>query len=141
MIGCTLAFASLGLTMATTGHLFAGLIGIASALLCITVFAATLRRIAVFLDREADQLTLRTRTWRGQTNLTYPLSYLGEAVVQTQNRNQTETYRLALRLTGGMDAGEHPMTWLFVHDTQAFDAADAINAWLMGPVDSMRAKA
>ena len=88
------------------------------------------RRTQLILDRPANKVELRRRSWFGYSRLSWELQYLQEAVVQTSRSGDTDTHRAALVISGGMDAGVFPVTLVYSSGRGAKRARDAINGWL-----------
>jgi len=130
---CILVSVGFGLNGLLTGLLteaFWGMIGIpAFVAIFIAVFV---RRDDLILDRSRDLLEMRHSTVFGRTKVQHQLRHLESAVVQTQpgDAEGGPTHRIALVLSGGMDAGTHPVTPVYVGGNGARRAADAINDWL-----------
>lgn len=92
---------------------------------------AFIRRDEVILDRSRNLLELRHSTFLGRTRVRHELHNLERALVQTSNSDDGgRTHRAALILHGGMDAGTHPVTPVYVSGDGAKRAVDIINAWL-----------
>ncbi len=89
------------------------------------------RRDEVILDRTADLLELRHSTFRGRTTVQHKLNHLTRAKLQSSRTSKgAVTYRIALVLDGGMDAGIHPVTPIYVSGNGAKHGVEAINTWL-----------
>lgn len=99
-----------------------------------------IRRTQVILDAPRDLVELRRKSWLGYTRMTWQLRYLDRAVVQTSRSGDSKTYRAALIIDGGMDAGTHPITLVYASGRGARRGADAINGWLAA-LDSRAATA
>ncbi len=130
-IGCGLnAFFAGGL-----GETFWGLIGIPAFLaLFLVIFV---RRDDLILDRSRDVLELRHSTFFGRRKVRHKLQNLERAIVQTSNSGDSgPTHRIALVLSGGMDAGTHPVTPVYASGNGAKRGVDAINGWLSRDIDS-----
>ncbi len=142
VIGIVLSGAILGLSAASltgflqTEYLF-GTVMLLSALFVGVFFALFVRRDDLILDRSRNQIELRHATVFGRHKVRHDLTHLRNAIVQQQSaagsgsKNDTAlTFRVALVLEGGMDAGTHPVTEVFSDGNSALKAADAINNWL-----------
>ncbi|MEW9918383.1 hypothetical protein AB2B41_02110 [Marimonas sp. MJW-29] len=88
------------------------------------------RRTQLILDRSRDLVELRRRSWSGYSLMTWQLRYLERAVVQTSRSGDNDTHRAALVISGGMDAGTHPVTLVYSSGRGARRAAEAVNGWL-----------
>ena len=99
-------------------------------------FVAFVRRDEAILDRSRDLLELRHATLLRRHKVRHQLQHLDRAIVQTSSGKNGTTHRVALILNGGMDAGTHPVTPIYVSGRGAQKATDAINAWLVQDVDS-----
>ncbi|MEJ6397372.1 hypothetical protein [Yoonia sp. 208BN28-4] len=87
-------------------------------------------RVRLTFDRAANQLTIRQKSTKGVQVWEHPLNTIGRARVNVQ-QGETDTYRLEIDFTSGMDAGySHPVTTTFSSDPGVRNAADAINTWL-----------
>ena len=115
------------------GAFWAGLFVPAFVGLFIIMFV---RRDEAILDRSRDLLELRHATLLRRQKIQHKLHHLERAVVQTSKGKNGPTHRIALILTGGMDAGTHPVSPVYVSGRGAQRAADAVNAWLSDNVDS-----
>ncbi len=93
-------------------------------------FWVFVRRNQLLLDRRAGTVTLRRRTLSRYSETIHDLDHLSRAIVQTSRGDDSDTHRMALILSGGMDAGTHPFTAVYTSGTGARRAADAVNAWL-----------
>ena len=113
---------------------FWGLLAI-PAFLAIFV-AMFVRRDDLILDRSRNLLELRHSTVFGRRKIRHELHHLSQALVQSTRSENADTYRVALILDGGMDAGVHPVTEVYASGKGAERAADAINNWLSLDVDS-----
>lgn len=87
------------------------------------------RRTQLILDATARSVELRRRSWFGYTRLTWDLQHLGPAHVQTSFPSDRQTHRPAIDITGGMDAGTHPLTLVYSSGAGARRAVQAINTW------------
>lgn len=106
-------------------------------LIMIYGFFHTLRRVAVFFDRQGEVVTVRERTWRGLTNFSYPLTDLGAAIIQTsKDEDDVAAHRIALRFVAGMNQGDYPLTDVYFAGRSTHKVVDAINNWLGSGVDS-----
>ncbi|WP_342068804.1 hypothetical protein [Yoonia algicola] len=100
------------------------------------------RRDDLILDRSRNLLELRHSTFRGRTKIQHKLEHLNRAMLQTSRSSKgATTHRIALVLDGGMDAGTHPVTPVYVSGNGAKRGVEAINAWLAQDVDSRRSQA
>ena len=67
----------------------------------------------------------------------HKLEHLQKSELQSsKSTNSGMTYRIALVLDGGMDAGTHPVTPVYVSGNGAKRGVEAINTWLAQDVDS-----
>lgn len=122
------------------GETFWGLIGIPGFLAIFLVIFV--RRDDLILDRSRDLLELRHSTFLGRRKVRHALHNLDRAIVQTSNSGDGgPTHRIALVLTGGMDAGTHPVTPVYASGRGAARGVAAINEWLSRAVDSDRRQA
>ena len=113
---------------------FWGVIGIPAFLaLFLVIF---IRRDDLILDRGQMTVELRHATFFGKRRIVHDLSHLERAVIQKGTSQKSDTYRVAIVLNGGMDAGTHPVTEIYSSGNGAQIAADAINGWLSQSVDS-----
>ncbi len=100
------------------------------------------RRDDLILDRSRNLLELRHSTFRGRTTIQHKLEHLARAKLETSHGSEGgTTHRIALELDGGMDAGTHPVTPVYVSGNGAKRGVDAINAWLAQDVDSASRRA
>ena len=136
----SVAFGLNALVAGERGQALWGLIAIPAFLaLFLVIFV---RRDDVILDRSRDLLELRHSTLLGRRKVQHRLADLERAMVQSDNKSDDgPTYRVALVLHGGMDAGTHPVTPVYSGGDGAKRAADAINAWLSMDVDSHQRQA
>lgn len=95
------------------------------------------RLTQLILDKPRDLVELRRRGWLEYSSLTWELRYLDRAIVETSRSGDTDTHRAALVISGGMDAGTHPITWVYSSGRGASRAMNAVNGWL----DSHRSNA
>ncbi len=123
--------------------LFAGdMVGAFWGLLAVPTFlciflVAFVRRDEVILDRSRNLVELRHSTFLGRTRVKHELTHLERALTQAHYGGKGgATYRVALVLGGGMDAGTHPVTPVYSSGNGAKRAADTINDWLAQDVDS-----
>ena len=108
-----------------------GLIFAAAGLFFAVVFnLAFVRRTMLILDGPRQLVELRRRSWLGYSRRTWDLRHLGGAYVQSSSSDGTPTYRAALRITDGMDAGNHPITLVYSSGKGADRARRAVNDWL-----------
>ena len=154
-IGIVLALAILAMSAASLHGLgqgdykFAAIMFACGPVFAGLFFALFVRRDDLILDRSRNVVELRHATVRGRQTIRHDLKHLAKAVVETQgarNRGssttgQGPTHRVAIVLTGGMDAGTHPITPVYASGNAADMAADAINAWLAMDIDSTRSGA
>lgn len=143
LCGLFILIINFGLTSFFEGNstdAFWGLVGIPAFLaIFIVVF---IRRDDLMLDRRRNLVELRHSTFRGRTRVQHELEHLERAIVQTsRNSKGSETHRIAIILSGGMDAGTHPITPIYAGGRAAKRGAAAINAWLAMDVDSPRTQA
>ncbi len=89
-----------------------------------------IRRTQLILDRPRNLVELRRKGWLNYVSMTWELQYLTRADVQSSSSGDTNTYRAALQISGGMDAGTHPITLVYSSGRGAKRAANAINRWL-----------
>ncbi len=99
------------------------------AIMLFLLFRLMLERTRVFLDAKHRQVAIRKRNTRGTTTVSYDLAHLDRAKVGV-SRGETETYRVELVLSGGMDAGTMPLTQVYTSGGGHHAAAKAINNWL-----------
>ncbi|PJI85246.1 hypothetical protein BC777_3246 [Yoonia maricola] len=100
------------------------------------------RRDDLILDRNLNLLELRHSTFRGRTRVQHKLEHLHRAKLQSSRSNKgSTTYRIALVLDGGMDAGTHPVTPVYASGNGAKRGVEAINDWLAQYVDSHQSQA
>jgi hypothetical protein len=118
------------------------MMGVVAPLILCVLAAMFVERIDLILDRSRNQVEMRRATLLGRTKVVHALEHVQKVIVQTHistGRNGTDngpSHRIALVLSGGMDAGEHPLTEVFVGGDGAEKTALAINAWLSQDVDS-----
>ncbi|MFG5383753.1 hypothetical protein ACEWPN_21555 [Yoonia sp. R2-816] len=142
VLGVIFAATILGLSAAGLKNLAAGQYDTAAMMFLFgpvfmgIFFAVFVRRDDLILDRSRNLLELRHATVRGRRKIRHDLHHLSRAMVQTNHSNDGETYRVALVLDGGMDAGIHPVTEVYTGGTGAQRTVDVINAWLAMDVDS-----
>jgi uncharacterized membrane protein YbhN (UPF0104 family) len=112
--------------------------GLLAIPLFLSIFiVAFVRRDDLILDRSRNLLELRHSTFRGRTKIQHKLEHLAEAKLQSSRTSKgAMTYRIALVLEGGMDAGTHPVTPVYASGNGAKRGVEAINAWLAQDVDS-----
>jgi hypothetical protein len=91
---------------------------------------AFVRRTQLILDRPRNLIELRRKSLYNQTVQTFELIHLKNAVVESMRSNEAITYRATLVISGGMQAGHHPITLVYSSGTGADRAVAAINAWL-----------
>ncbi len=89
-----------------------------------------IRRTQLILDRTRNLVELRRRSWIKYYTMSWQLNFLDRAIIQTSRSGDTDTHRAALVITGGMDAGTHPITLVYSSGSGARRAASAINDWL-----------
>ena len=95
------------------------------------------RRDEVILDRSQDLLELRHSTFRRRTRIKHQLRHLERAKLESRESHKNgTTYRIALVLNGGMDAGTHPVTPVYASGNGAKLGVEAINTWLAQDIDS-----
>ncbi|EBA12349.1 hypothetical protein RCCS2_13669 [Roseobacter sp. CCS2] len=100
------------------------------------------RRDDLILDRSRNLLELQHSTFRGRTKVQHKLEHLQRAKLQSSRTSKGgTTYRIALVLDGGMDAGTHPVTPVYASGNSAKHGVETINAWLAQDVDSAQAQA
>ena len=136
--GMLLAVISFGLKAFFEGNgedAFWGLLAI--PLFIIIFIVVFVRRDDLILDRSRNLLELRHSTFRGRTRVQHRLEHLERAKLQSSRSSKGgKTYRIALVLDGGMDAGTHPVTPVYTSGNGAKHGVEAINAWLAQDVDS-----
>jgi hypothetical protein len=131
LIGAMLVTVGIGLSLISNGEVAGGLgTGIGATAFIGLFFAIFVRRNQLVADRSRDLLELRRRTVFGKNVRRYDLHDLREAVVQTSRDDNSETHRMALIISGGMDAGTHPFTAVYSSGRGARRAADTVNRWL-----------
>lgn len=124
-----LVFVAAGLAMIRTEPV-AGIMMTGFAILAAVVFnIAFTRRTQLILDSTKNLIELRRRSWFGYSKMTWELRYLDRAIVEVSRSGDTNTYRAALIITGGMDAGTHPLTLVYSSGKGADRAKTAINDW------------
>ena len=95
------------------------------------------RRDDLILDRSRNLVELRHATFRSRTKVQHKLNHLDRAQIQSSRTSKgAVTYRVALVLNGGMDAGLHPVTPVYASGNGAKRGVEAINTWLAQDVDS-----
>ena len=135
-----IAFGLNGLFAGNLGDAFWGLIAIPLFLAIFLVIFV--RRDDLILDRSRDLLELRHSTFRSRTKVQHKLVHLKRAKLESSRTSKGGmTYRIALVLDGGMDAGTHPVTPVYVSGNGAKRGVEAINAWLAQDVDSYQSQA
>lgn len=132
LVSVSLGLSSIGRENWT--DVFWGVIGVPAFLALFMVIFV--RRDDLILDRQQNIAELRHATFFGRKRIRHELAHLDRAIVQQGTSRNSTTYRVAIILNGGMDAGTHPVTEVYASGNGARTAADAINAWLAGPVDS-----
>ncbi|MGJ8586826.1 MAG: hypothetical protein ACSHXW_01615 [Yoonia sp.] len=127
-----------GLNALFDGDLVDTFWGLFAIPLFLAIFLAVfVRRDDLILDRNRNLLELRHSTFRGRTRVQHKLEHLQKAELQSsKSTNSGMTYRIALVLDGGMDAGTHPVTPVYVSGNGAKRGVEAINTWLAQDVDS-----
>lgn len=133
-----LAVISFGLNSLFEGNRTDAFWGLLAIPLFVSIFIMVfVRRDDLILDRSRNLLELRHSTFRGRTKIQHKLEHLKQAKLQSSRSNKGgTTYRIALVLDGGMDAGIHPVTPVYVSGNGAKHGVEAINAWLAQDVDS-----
>lgn len=133
-----LAVIAFGLNALFEGNMTDTFWGLFAIPLFMSIFLfAFVRRDDLILDRSRNLLELRHSTFRGRTKIQHKLEHLGRAKLQSSRTSKGgTTYRIALELDGGMDAGTHPVTPVYAGGNGAKRGVDAINAWLAQDVDS-----
>lgn len=118
---------------------FWGMIGIPAFL---SIFLVTFaRRDDVILDNTRSTVEMRHATFLGRKTVKHALMHLERAIVQTSHSDGSDTHRVALVLSGGMDLGTHPVTEVYASGSAAARAAETINNWLRQNVDTRRQQA
>ncbi len=116
---------------------FVGVAFIIGGLVIGTVFnIAFIRRTQLILDAPRNLVELRRKSLLGYKRRNWELCYLDRAEVQVSHSGDTDTYRAALIVTDGMDAGTHPITVVYYSGKGAKRAVTAINDWLAAMLDS-----
>lgn len=138
-----LAVIAFGLNSLFEGNLTDTFWGLLAIPLFIPIFLVTfVRRDDLILDRSRNLLELRHSTFRGRTRVQHQLEHLHRAKLQSSRSSKGgTTYRIALVLDGGMDAGTHPVTPIYVSGNGAKRGVQAINSWLAQDVDSRQSQA
>ena len=133
-----LGVVAFGLNALFEGNLTDTFWGLFAIPLFISIFLVVfVRRDDLILDRSRNLLELRHSTFRGRTSVQHKLEHLERAMIQSsQSDSGGKTYRIALVLNGGMDAGTHPVTAVYASGNGAKRGADAINNWISQDVDS-----
>lgn len=95
------------------------------------IAAIFIRRCDLILDRPSSTAKLHTSTLLGKTWLSWPLSDVAGATVQsTRGEESGMTYRPVLVLTGGRT---QPLTVVYTSGQGASRAVGAIERWLTDP--------
>jgi len=138
-----LAVIGFGLSSLFEGNTTDAFWGLLAIPLFLTLFIVIfVRRDDLILDRSRNLLELRHSTFRGRTKVQHKLEHLNRATLQSSRSSKgATTHRIALVLDGGMDAGTHPATPVYVSGNGAKHGVDAINAWLAQDVDSHQSQA
>ena len=133
-----LAVISFGLKSLFEGNKTDAFWGLIAIPLFLSIFMVVfVRRDDLILDRSRNQIELRHSTFRGRTKVQHKLSHLAGAKLQSNRTSKGGmTYRIALVLDGGMDAGTHPVTPVYASGNGAKRGVEAINTWLAQDVDS-----
>lgn len=141
--GFLLAVVGFGLKSLFEGHRQDAFWGLLAIPLFLSIFiVAFVRRDDLILDRSRNLLELRHSTFRGRTKVQHRLEHLERAKLESSRTSKGgKTYRIALVLNGGMDAGTHPVTPVYVSGNGAKRGVEAINAWLAQDVDSQDSQA
>ena len=136
--GMLLAVIAFGLSALFAGNMTDAFWGLLAIPLFLSIFLFIfVRRDDLILDRSRNLLELRHSTFRGRTRVQHKLEHLERAMIQSsQSDSGGKTYRIALVLNGGMDAGTHPVTAVYASGNGAKRGADAINNWISQDVDS-----
>ncbi len=121
----TMGLANLGTDLKLALTFMAGGLGIA-----VVFNMAFVRRTQLILDHPRNHVELRRRSWFGYSKMTWEMRFLDRAIVETMHSGDTPTNRAALVISGGMDAGTHPVTLVYSSGHGADRARDAINGWL-----------
>ena len=125
-----LVFLGIGLAVVST-EMALGLMFITAGLgIAIGFNMIFVRRTQLILDTARNLVELRRRGWLGYSSRTWELRYLERAVVETSRSGDTDTHRAALVISDGIDAGTHPVTWVYSSGRGAERAMNAVNGWL-----------
>lgn len=143
LCGFLLAVIAFGLKSLFEGNMTDTFWGLIAIPLFLAIFIVVfVRRDDLILDRSRNLLELRHSTFRGRTTVKHKLEHLDRAVLQTSHSSEGgTTHRIALVLDGGMDAGTHPTTPVYVSGHGAKRGVEAINAWLSQDIDSLQSEA
>ncbi|MEJ8561431.1 hypothetical protein QTO30_09540 [Yoonia sp. GPGPB17] len=127
-----LAVIAFGLNALFEGNMTDTFWGLIAIPLFLALFLAVfVRRDDLLLDRSRNLLELRHSTFRGRTRIQHKLEHLERAMVQSSRTSKGgTTYRIALVLNGGMDAGTHPVTPVYTGGNGAKRGVKTINDWL-----------
>ncbi|WP_299686286.1 hypothetical protein [uncultured Tateyamaria sp.] len=130
--GMGLLFVSIGFAQGVMLFVFMGaLIPIVAIVMCTIAMRLFIRRTQVIFDRATGTITFRTRDMRGYTEVVHDLAHLDHAVLKTsQSRDGDPMSKAVIVLSGGMSAGEHPLTNVSTNGTGPRNAVNAINRWI-----------
>ena len=131
-VGMGLVFVGVGID---SGMAIFTIMGVVAPLfsigLVIIVMRVFVKRVQVIFDRDAGTITFQTRTMRGYSEVVHDLANLEHAVLKQSRDSEGRTLSKAvIVLSGGMSAGEHPLTNVATNGNGPRNAVNAINRWI-----------
>lgn len=131
-----LTFIAAGLFIIQEATLFGAAFVLGGVVIGVVFNIAFVRRTQLILDAPRNLVELRHKSLLGYKRRTWDLIHLDRAIIQTSRSSDTTTYRSALVISDGMDAGTHPITIVYSSGSGADRAAAAINRWRAAALDS-----
>lgn len=131
-VGMGLLFITMGIQEGIVIFVVMGaIIPLVSIGMCTLFMRLFVRRTQVIFDRNAGTITFRTRDMQGYRQVVHDLAHLDHAVLRTSRSNDGDTLSKAvIVLSGGMSAGDHPLTNVSTNGSGPRNAVNAINRWI-----------
>jgi energy-coupling factor transporter transmembrane protein EcfT len=131
-----LIFIAAGLFVMTIEFWFGLWFAVCGVIIGVVFNIAFSRRTQIILDRPGNLIELRRKSMLGYKKRVWELRYLDRVVIQTSRSDKSTTYRAAMVFSDGMDAGTHPITFVYSSGNGAETAKTAINRWLAASLDT-----
>lgn len=130
-VGMGAVFIGIGISSGTMLFTIMGaLVPVVSITVCGLALRMFVERLQLIFDRAAGTITLRTRKLKGDTEVIHDLAtFAGAKLERHFSHDRKSTSRIVLLISGGMSAGEHPVSNTFTSGWGPKKSVATINDW------------